>query len=259
MFITHQDAQLYSVDFGNSPRTLLALGGWAGSWELWTEPFSYLSKSWRTIAYDHRGTGATVAPVESITVEQMVDDVFAVLDAYQIDQCVLAAESMGAITAFEAALRQPERFQGLVIVGGLYARPTPTGKDPFVEGLRHHFEATIGQFVDMCVPEADCGAQRHWGRQILARASQPAAIQLQQCIYGVDLSQQIRGITLPTLILHGEMDAIVPVQSSRWLAANMPNSHLEIIEGSGHVPTVTRPAQVAGAINRMFDGMIPAK
>ena len=53
MFIQNSDAQLYAVDFGSGSRTILAHGGWIGSWELWTEPFTYLSENWRTVAYDH--------------------------------------------------------------------------------------------------------------------------------------------------------------------------------------------------------------
>ena len=259
MFITHNDAQLYSVSFGKSNRTILSLGGWAGSWELWAEPFTYLSETWRTIAFDHRGTGATIAPIESITLQNMVDDVFAILDAYHVDQCVLAAESMGAVTAFLAALQQPDRFQGLVIVDGLFSRPAPTGIDPFVEGLRRNFEATIGQFVDRCLPETDSAPYRHWGRQILGRASQLSAIQLYECIYGVDISPQIPQLTLPTLVIHGELDAIVPVEAATWLASNLPNAHLQVFPDAGHVPTVTRPREVSEAINHFFKDRIEMK
>ena len=58
MFISRPDAQLHTVAFGAASHTLLALGGWIGSWELWTECFTLLSPYWRTIAYDHRGSGA---------------------------------------------------------------------------------------------------------------------------------------------------------------------------------------------------------
>ena len=80
MFIENKGAQLYTVTFGSGPHTILAHGGWIGSWELWTEPFAYLSKTWRTVAYDHRGSGVTMAPVDSITMENMVSDIFAVMD-----------------------------------------------------------------------------------------------------------------------------------------------------------------------------------
>ncbi|MCL4249134.1 MAG: alpha/beta hydrolase [Anaerolineae bacterium] len=57
----------------------------------------------------------------------------------------------------------------------------------------------------------------------------------------------------PTLILHGERDCILPVDSSRWLASRVPNSFLISFAGAGHVPTMTRPAEIANAINHFFE------
>jgi pimeloyl-ACP methyl ester carboxylesterase len=250
MFITHNDAQIYAVAFGSSPRTLLALGGWAGSWEVWTETFCHLSETWRAAAYDHRGTGATTAPIESITVENMTNDVFVVMEALKVERCVLACESAGAVIALNAVLQQPQRFQGLVIVDGLYNSPMPDETDPFVQGLKHYFGATIAQFVNRCVPEPDSEAIRRWGRQILARSEQAAAIRLYECVYGVDLRPRLGEIQQPTLIIHGDLDRLVSVEAARWLAEHIPNAQLEILEGAGHVPTVTRPREVAEAINR---------
>ena len=137
MFIAHNHAHIFTIAFGAGPRTILGIGGWIGSWELWAEPFALLSSTWRTIAYDHRGSGATVAPVATITVANMVDDLFAVMDAYDVAQCVLAAESAGAVVALQAALTRPERITGLVLVDGLaYRPPAPEGQDPFLDGLR---------------------------------------------------------------------------------------------------------------------------
>jgi pimeloyl-ACP methyl ester carboxylesterase len=252
MFIQNQDAQIYTVAFGSSPRALMALGGWAGSWEVWTETFTYLSESWRAIAFDHRGTGATLAPVESISLQTMVNDVFVVLDALAVEQCVLAAESAGGMVAILAALQQPERFSGLVLVDAPYYRPMPEGQDPFVTNLKRDFAATIGWFVDTCVPEPDSDAIRHWGRQILGRASQAAAIQLWESTLGMDLRSQVGQISQPTLILQGDADAFVTVKEAEWLAANIPNNHFHILKGAGHVPTVTRPREVADAVNQFF-------
>lgn len=252
MFVTHNDAQLYTVAFGGSPRTLVAFGGWAGSWELWAEPFTDLSRTWRTVAYDHRGTGATIAPPESITVEAMVDDLFAVLKALNIEQCVLAAESAGVAIALQAALQQPQRFTGLVLVDGVYYRPKPAGTDPFLVGLRDHFDATISQFVDLCLTDTDGEAVRRWGRQILARSTPAAAIQLYESLFGVDLRPQVAEIVQPTLIVHGEADRLVPLDAARWLASEIPHCQLQIVRGAGHVPTVTHPGEVVAAINRYF-------
>ncbi len=251
MFIERPDAQLYSVAFGNSPRTLLAIGGWAGSWEVWTDTLADLSSTWRTVAYDHRGAGATACAVDSITLDNLVSDLFAVMDAYQIERCVLAAESAGALTALLAALEQPDRIQGLVLVDGLYYQPADPHA-PFLLGLKTQFEATIGAFVDNCVTEANGAIWRRWGRQILMRSEPAAAVRLYELAQSVDLRSRLRAITMPTLILHGRDDRILPLASSEWLATQLPNCHLEIIDGAGHVPCVTRPQIVSAAIDRYF-------
>jgi len=249
MFITVGDAKLYATAFGatTSP-TIMGIGGWIGSWELWVEPFAILSQQWRVIAYDHRGAGASIAPVESIAFDRLVDDVCAVLDAYQVESCVLAAESAGALTALGAALKYPQRIRGLVIVDGLYFRETPPAKDMFLGGLRLAYPATLDRFIDACVPEPDSDHIKRWGRQILDRASQAAAIALYLAAGEIDVRDELRHITQPTLIVHGEADAIVPVEQAHQLAAMLPNSRLRVLSGAGHVPTMTRPREVAHEI-----------
>jgi pimeloyl-ACP methyl ester carboxylesterase len=253
MFITRGDAQLFAVAFGPATaRPILGLGGWIGNWELWAEPFSILSESWRAIALDHRGSGATIAPPNSITFDCLVDDVFAVLDAFGVERCVLAAESMGAAVALGAALRKPERVSGLVIVDGFYYGAGSQGEDPFIASLRANYAQTLDWFVTACTPEPDVEPIRRWGRQILDRASQEAAITLQQMARTIDLRPDLGRIAQPTLILHGERDVIVPVENARRLASAMPNARLSILSGAGHVPTMTRPREVAGEIMNFF-------
>ena len=255
MFIRIDDAQIYSTAFGfPSASALIGIGGWIGSWELWAEPFSILSQTWHTVAYDHRGAGATLAPVETITLDHLVDDVFAVLDAYQIDHCVLAAESAGALTALAAALKKPDRILGLVIVDGSYYQPISTAATPFLMGLQNHYAATLAHFVEACVPEPDSAHIKRCGLQILQRASPEAAIALYRMADGIDLRDDFGKITQPTLILHSGLDTIAPIASAEWLARTIPNSKLRIINDAGHVPTVTRAPRVAAEINAFFGG-----
>ena len=254
MFISHNAAQLYTVEFGSGPRTILAHGGWTGSWELWSEPFTSLSKTWRTVAYDHRGTGASLAPVETISLENMVADVFAVMDSMNIEKCVLAAESAGGMVAVQAVLQQPQRFDGLVLVSSLLYNEKNGAEAAFIQGLKTNYEETIGRFVDACVleTEEDSREIRSWGRKILLRASPESAIRLLECTHGVDLRPNLPRVRIPTLILHGEQDAIVPLSDSEYIASQIPGSRLHIIKGAGHAPTTTCPGEVAGQINYFF-------
>ena len=253
MFITVGDTKIYATAFGpTTAPVIVGIGGWIGSWELWVEPFSILSQKWRTIAYDHRGAGATVAPVESITHDRLVDDVLAVLDAYEVESCVLAAESAGALTAYGAALKYPKRITGLVIVDGIVFRATPPEKDFFLMGLREAYPAVLDRFVETCVPEPGSDHIKRWGRQIIDRASQAAALALYLSAGEVDLREELRHVFQSTLILHGEADGIVPVSEARRLAEILPNAKLSVLPGAGHVPTLTRPLEVAQEIMNFF-------
>lgn len=118
MFIASDGFLLNAVDFGAGSRTFVAHGGWVGSWELWQEPFQLMQTRWRCIGYDHRGSGASTFPADQISPEGLVADLFRVLDRYGVERCVLAGESLGALTCLQAVLEQPDRFEGLVLVDG---------------------------------------------------------------------------------------------------------------------------------------------
>lgn len=252
MFLKSADADLFVTSFGAGPRTFVAHGGWVGSGELWQSPFEQLSQRWRTVTYDHRGTGATFNRAPVITFDLLVDDLFRVLDALKIDSCVLAGESSGACVVLEAALRQPERFSGLVLVDGRYMGGLTVGARRFIDGCKTDFEATMQMFVNACIPEQDCAAERRWAKQIVMRSSGPDAVQLMECLEVVQVEGRLQQIALPTLLIHGTADVITPLANSENLAQKIPNSRLVTIDGAGHVPTMTRPDEVVRAIDDFF-------
>lgn len=256
MFISHAGHLLHSVEFGDGEPVFMAHGGWVGSWELWEEPFGRLHHELRCIAYDHRGSGASTFGPETISPQALVDDLFAVMDAHGVETCVLAGESLGALTCMTAVLRAPERFTGLVLVDGV---PAAAGPAPaLVAGSRTDYPATVAAFVDACVPEPACDHIRAWGRHILLRADPEAAARILESHYDEQLTPEAERIPIPTLILHGEHDMIVPVDAARALAARIPDSSLVVLPDTGHVPTLTRPDEVSTAIRDWLGRTQPA-
>jgi pimeloyl-ACP methyl ester carboxylesterase len=248
MFVHRPEVKLFATRNGPLNGTaILAIGGWIGSSELWLEPLAALSNAYMTISYDHRGSGLS-SNAESITFENLIADAHTVLDAYGIQRCVLAAESAGAQTALALAARSPHRVSHLVIVAGLYDPDIALESDPFLQGLRSHYSATLEHFVQLCVPELDCEHIKAWGRKILARATPEAAIALRIVGSTTNVSEDIKSIRQPTLILHGSADRIVPLEQGRALARTLTNAEFMVLEGAGHVPTLTQPMRVAEAI-----------
>ena len=251
MFIEVNKNRLHTVSFGKGHRTFLTHGGWVGNWEVWQQLFELMSESWRCVSYDHRGAGESPVPPETITPEALVDDLFAVMDALEVERCVLGGESAGGFIALMAALRQPNRFEGLVLVGATSSITVETAK-PLVDGCRADYPATVKAFVDACVPEPDSEYIRRWGRDILLRAEPEAAARMLESAYEREFNLTLTDITVPTLVIHGSKDVIIPMDVGKHIATVIPDAELLILEGVGHVPTMTRPREVVAAIERHF-------
>src|SRR3954452_4139927 len=212
------------MDFGTGERTLVTHGGWTGSWELWEQQAEALSRDgWRVIAYDHRGSGFSRVDDDTISLDSMVDDLFAVMDQLSVERCVLAGESMGTSVVLLAALRAPERFEGIVLVAGsgVWRKASLL---PFLAGLRIAYRLTLRNFVRMAVPERDVrGYVRPWALSILRQARPSAARRIIRSLKGIDLRPRLGDVQVPALVVHGTRDLIVLPREGRALAEKLPD------------------------------------
>jgi aminoacrylate hydrolase len=252
MFLRYPDADIFATSFGAGARTLVAHGGWVGSGEMWLPPFEHLSRHWRTVTYDHRGTGSTRNHAPVISFDMLVNDLFRVLDTLKIESCVLAGESSGALVVLEAALRQPKRFEGLVLVGGRASSSPSAGATRFIEGCKADFNATMDAFVEACITELDAEAEKHWGRKIVKRSNGPEASQLMEAMWSARVEDRLGDIVQPTLLIHGRNDRINPLAMSEAMAARIPRAKLVVLEDAGHVPVITRGEVIARAVHAYF-------
>lgn len=251
MFRQIGDDLINTVAFGSGDRTIVGVGGWIGNWELWQQPFERLSQSHRVIAYDHPGSGETLVDSEALSFEHHVDTVFGVLDAFEVDRCILAGESMGGTTAVAAALREPERFEALVLIDSPMWDFDNEPIRQFIAGLQSDHAATMSFFVDLCIPEPDSDHLKRWLHRILMRPDADTAVRLLEAMYGIDLRLSLPDLELPALVLNGELDALPAngVERAKETAALLGDAQLSVINGAGHVPTLTRPDEVAAMIH----------
>ncbi len=247
MFIQRPNAQLHTLSFGQGPISLLAVGGWTAGGEIWHPLFGHLSH-WRCVSVDHRGAGATTH-VGPITVDDMANDILVVADTLNLGACILAAESSGAAAALLAVQRAPDRFLGQVLIGAAWQRTEPGASDSFVASLRGNYPGALRAFIDNCLPETHSAELKRWGLQMLMRSSLEDAIELLRSREQITQISTSRQLALATLLIHGEKDRIVPVQSARTLAKTLLCAELHVLAGLGHVPIITAPAQVAALID----------
>jgi pimeloyl-ACP methyl ester carboxylesterase len=225
MFVETRGTRLFVSSFGSGPRIALAHGGWIGSGEMWLPVLGLLS-GWRTVTFDQRGSGTSHVPNNrDLTQEAWVDDVFAVLDAQGIERCLVMSDSSGCFPAVLAALKCPERFAGLVIVGGAPRMPLNWERRLFAFGLPIARGPLLKVFARRCLPEDETGHVRRW-------------------------TGFAPKLSTPTLVLHGSNDQIQPLSGGRALASLIPGSDLVVLEGRGHVPMMSSPEEVVSIIEK---------
>jgi 3-oxoadipate enol-lactonase len=210
----------------------------------WHRTIPWLSRHYRVIAFDNRGTGRSDVPAGAYSIEQMAADAAAVLDAAGHVTAHVSGASLGGMIAQRFALAYPHRLQSLILFcttpGGRRAvRPSDEVSAALVHGgddpaavYRRNAWFLYGEGTRSRHPE-------RIEEDIVQRAkipTQPAGFfgQLQAAM-AHDTWDELPAIAVPTLVVHGDADQLVPTPNGRLLAERIPAAELVVIWGAGHM------------------------
>jgi pimeloyl-ACP methyl ester carboxylesterase len=240
---------------GSGPPLLLIMG-MSGTALHWGEPFlDALRRDFEVIVYDHRGVGASTRLEGPITIVEMAEDALGLLDALEIDSAHIMGISMGGMVAQELALAHPERVRTLTLGCTYCGGEGSVLTDPEVarrlgesrmsgdreRAIRTAWEANVSPAF-----AADADAYAAYLAVTQERpVALPVIIEQVTAVAGHDTSARLSELTMPTLVIHGTADQILPVPNGRMVASLIPGSRLEIFEGVGHVFFWERPDRSA--------------
>lgn len=245
---------------------LILSAGLGGSGAYWAPNLAALSHHHRVIVYDHRGTGRSDRSLpDSLSVENMADDVLALLDRLGIERTHFVGHAAGGLIGMALALAEPERVGRLVVVNG-WGRLEPH--------TDRCFETRLALLRDSG-PEAFVRAQpiflypANWIARHQAALDLDAAAQLGHfpgcatvekriaAVRGFDIQERIGDIRAPLLAVSAEDDILVPsIASSRIvdrLAHDNGGTELHLQWG-GHACNVTDPDGFNESIPRWLAG-----
>ena len=259
-FLQTQDGvRLAWAESGSGP-LLVKAANWMThlefEWEspVWRHWLRFFSDHFRYVRYDERGCGLTDWNVSELSLERWTADLEAVIDAAAPEgPFTLLGISQGAAACIAYAVRHPERVSRMILYGG-YARGAFHRHDPeaareyrlIVEAIRVGWgkenPAFRQLFTSRFVPEAT-PEQLAWFNELCRRtttgevAAQLLAMRAKMDV--VDLLDQVR---VPTLVIHGREDGIVPVAEGRLLASTIPDAQFVELESKNHVLLEDEPA-----------------
>lgn len=230
---------------------------------LWSAQRTSLASRVRCIVPDLRGFGhsSTHGP---FSMDQYADDVVELLNLLSIDRAAICGLSMGGYVAMAMWRRHPDRIGAMVFCdtkAGADSEEARGRRDELIalvkrDGARAIAEAQLTGMVGSTTRarriDVVNGLRAMMGRQ-------PAAGiigALQALRDRPDSRETLRTITVPSLVVVGEEDALTPIKEARAIAEALPPAarvRLEIIAGAGHVPCIERPAATTHALSDFFD------
>lgn len=190
------------------------------------------------------------------SVEEYAADVRVFIEENLIPKPVIAGHSMGSAIAMMLALKSPENYSGLVLLGaGAKLRVSPlilekAGKpETFAEAV-----ALVNEYSFS--PDASKDLLRLSNENMLKTNRQTLLGDFLACD-SFDVTEQVGAIRLPTLILCGTLDMMTPPKYSEFLAEKISNSRLHLIDLAGHMLALEQPEVVAGLSKNFLDGLPP--
>ena len=222
---------------------------------MWRSQLAFFGDRCRCVAVDLRGSGESPV-VPPFTMAQLADDVAALLDLLRIERATIVGTSLGGYVAFALWRRHRERVRGLVLTD-----TRATADDDAAQARRRQLIALAQQSGSAAV--ADVQVTGALGkstrakrpelveevRGVMTRASVAGIVGTLEAMLGrPDSTPLLSTIDVPTLVVGGEEDAITGPKEMRALAAAIPGAVLELIPGSGHLPSVERPATFNAAL-----------
>ena len=239
------DINIYYESHGDG-EPLLLIQGYGQYSEHWAALIPRLSKEYRVIAFDNRGTGRSDKPKIPYTTKMLAADAKGLLDAIGIDSAHVFSVSMGGIIAQEFALNYPDKVISLILGCTLCG-----GKNQIVptkEALEFLFSPEMARLP--VAERARVTVPWLWNKEFIDK--NPKAVEWYvettskyptpahgyacqaQAMMGHDTYERLPQIKAPTLVITGDADRVIPAGNSKIIASLIPNAELVMLENSGH-------------------------
>jgi 3-oxoadipate enol-lactonase len=221
-----------------------------------------LAERYRVLAYDTRGHGESPAPDGPYSIDDLADDVVALLDEVGAERAHVVGLSLGGMTGLRLAAREPGRVDRLAVLC-TSAKPEP---GPFLE-------RAVAVRAGGTAPLAPAIAAR-WLTPGFAAANPDLLARLEAMIAGaddrgyaaccevvanLDLRADLARIAAPTLVVSGADDVALPPEHQRAIAEGIEGAEWLTVEPGAHLANLEQPEQIAAALLAHLDAAGPGR
>jgi pimeloyl-ACP methyl ester carboxylesterase len=261
------DIHLETYIEGSGP-PLLMIMGFAGSASSWGDPLlEALRPHFTCIRFSNRGTGLSDKPLTQFTIRTMADDAANLLAALKIERPHVFGISMGGLIAQELVLAYPQHVNGLVLgctspgrSHGAQATPDTLARMAPAAGLSPE-EIVRNFFTALCSPGFILRGAAFLDGMVAEAIARPTPMETMglqmMAITSFDSYDRLPQIKAKTLVIHGDVDMLVPPQNGKTLAEHIPGAELKSVRGAAHMFFWEEPQKSATMVTE-FLSRVPA-
>jgi pimeloyl-ACP methyl ester carboxylesterase len=268
--VLHYDATDLTLPWIAEPQTILFHHGLGASSRTWAAWLPVLADRFRLVRFDMRGHGKSSAPVgapaetgggETLSLELLANDVFAVADAAGARQFHLVGESIGGTIALLAASRRAERVQTLTVSNGAHLGGSIQNINDWrdimdaggMPGWSQHMMPK--RFFDGAISEP----MRGWYEQEQASAAREFVLEAVRLLAGADLSPELDRLRMPVLLLHADSSPFIPVSVMAELKSRLTDARLQVFAHARHGLPFSHATQCAQSLRRFLEEVAARK
>jgi 3-oxoadipate enol-lactonase len=254
--------ELAYTEAGSGPAVVF-LHGFPFDRSMWSGQVERLSASFRVIAPDLRGHGETTATSGPSTMEEMAEDVVALLDELNVPRAVVCGLSMGGYVALALYRTHPSRVRALVLADTRAKADTDEARRTreanaqraLAEGMEPMVESMLPKLLSAHTREARPETVARLREMMLGVNPEGAAAALRGMALRRDQTDLLPKLDVPVLVLVGSEDIITPPSDAEAMHALVGSSRLQVIEGAGHVSNVERPDEFNQALTEFLESL----
>jgi pimeloyl-ACP methyl ester carboxylesterase len=250
------------------PLAIVFVHGLSGCWQNWLENIPHFARRHRVLALDLPGFGSSPVPDWEISIPNYGRLLNDFCDTVGARDCAVIGNSMGGFISAEAAIAEPEQFEKLVLVSAAGISSARLRERPTAVVARMMGAATPLLFSAQTRAFRRPGARTKAFRGIFddPGALRPelvweffqggvraeSFVEAMSALGGYDFLDRLEEIEVPTLIVWGRQDHVVPPADALGYAQRIPHARLEVFDRCGHVPMAERPVR----FNRLLEGFL---
>lgn len=230
---------------------------------IWDDVADELAADFELLLYDKRGHGLSEVSPAPGGIAGHADDLLGLLDHVGWGSAAVCGLSVGGLIAMEIAVRAPHRVRQLVLMATAARIGAPDAWNARIAAVREQGVAAIGDQImerwfspGYRVTQADAFAG--WQR-MLERTPDAGYADTCAALRDADLTEAIGGIGAPTLVIAGDEDLSTPPDLVAAMARRIPAAAIRTVAGSGHLPCIERPAEVASLLREFLNATVPER